>query len=249
MSRTRVMGIVNVTPDSFSDGGEFFEPRQAANHALQLVRDGADVLDFGAESTRPGHTPVSAGEEQERLLEALELFRREAPDAIVSVDTRHLETAEVCLERGLADAINWTGGGIPPAAAAAARFSAGLALMRIDGGFSPQGMLAAAVEAGCSPEAVLLDPGIGFTASREEDLGLVKSAASHAREFNLLLGVSRKRVLRYAARSETVADIDALSSAAALAALASGFAMVRVHNVAATVQAFRIWNAFQTEGK
>ena len=101
LSSTRVMGIVNVTPDSFSDGGLYMRPGDAVAHARTLVRDGADIIDVGAESTRPGHRPLPAAAEWARLAPVLHQLMRELPDMPVSVDTYHTETAQRALDAGL----------------------------------------------------------------------------------------------------------------------------------------------------
>src|SRR3954463_1690153 len=100
-ARTLVMGVVNVTPDSFSDGGRFFEPKQAIDHALKLLADGADILDIGGESTRPGkREPVNQKIELDRVLPIIEAVRSKAPDALISIDTYRASTARACVEAG-----------------------------------------------------------------------------------------------------------------------------------------------------
>lgn len=256
LSETRVMGIVNVTPDSFSDGGKYIDPAKAAAHAARLAGEGADIIDFGAESTRPGHTPVTAREEQSRLLPALERYAETAgAETIVSVDTRHLSTARLVLEKSLADAVNWVGGAeTEEIARIAAGAGAGLVLMRNgecgDSGFDVReirdalkAMRSCAIAAGVREDSILVDPGIGFGTARADDVELLRNLGVFREAGGVLAGVSRKRVLRDLLRC----GLDGLSAGAsvgaALAAKACGAAAVRVHDVLETVQAFKVWDA------
>ena len=201
--RTLVMGIVNVTPDSFSDGGLYFNPEAAVAHALQLIEEGAEILDLGAESTRPGSrgavgafdfSLVSADEEQARLLPVLEGILKERPDAVVSVDTYKAATAQAAL-LACAEIVNDVSGFAWDAemAATCASFRAGVVLMHTRGRpeewrtqeqLGPDELLAmvreglaasldAATVAGISSEAVVLDPGYGFGKSFEENYFLL----------------------------------------------------------------------------
>jgi dihydropteroate synthase len=205
--RTMVMGVVNVTPDSFSDGGLFLDPEAAVAHALMLLDEGADLIDLGAESTRPGSyagggsqqaPTVSADEEQVRLLPVLEGIFRERPDAIVSVDTYKAVTARAALEAG-AEIVNDVSGFAWDAAMAAvcAELGAGVVLMHTRGRpdewrTQPQlesdallasvreglaASLTAAKAAGILPEAVVLDPGYGFGKRFDENYRLLARQA------------------------------------------------------------------------
>jgi len=179
--RTLLAGIVNVTPDSFSDGGRFLDPEKAAEHALQLVLDGADMIDLGAESTRPGAKRVTAAEEIKRLLPVIQALRKKT-DAILSVDTAKIEVAKKCLEEG-ADVINDTSGlrvSGKKMAAAVKSFHAGLILMHSRG--TPEtmqemteyqdlqgeilkelaGSIEIALKNGVERERIMIDPGLGF---------------------------------------------------------------------------------------
>jgi len=222
--RTLVMGIVNITPDSFSDGGLFLDPEAAVEHGLRLLEEGADILDLGAESTRPGSSAVSAirpaisaNEEQARLLPALEGILRARPDAIVSVDTYKAVTARAALKAG-AEIVNDVSGFKWDAemTLACAEAGCGLVLMHTRGrpeewGAQPplgpdalldavrEGLTASlekAVAAGIPLERIVLDPGYGFGKRFEENYTLLaRQAELLALGRPLLAGVSRKSFL------------------------------------------------------
>ena len=225
--RTLVMGVVNLTPDSFSDGGRFQQSEQAVEHALRLLRHGAAMVDLGAESTRPGsraghpdQAAVSAAEEQDRLLPVLELLRRARPEAIVSVDTYKAATARAALAAG-AEIINDVSGFTWDSAmpAVCARAGCGVVLMHTRGRphewrdqsqLAPEAVVAMvrdgladslrlAVSAGLAPESIVLDPGYGFGKRLEENYALLRAQASLlALGRPLLAGLSRKSFLRQA---------------------------------------------------
>lgn len=248
--RPLVMGIVNVTPDSFSDGGNYFDPAAAVGHALRLVHEGADVLDIGGESTRPGAAPVPEGDELRRVVGVVaELARRTTVP--LSVDTMKPEVARACLEAGAA-IINDVSGFRDPAMIAVAReFRAGALAMHMLG--EPRTMqqapqytdvvaevvhylqerLRVLGESGIPPEAVCLDPGIGFGKSQAHNLTLLANlGAVAALRRPVCLGVSRKGFIGQICGRETPAR-DAGSLAVACFAAARGTAHVlRVHDVA-----------------
>ena len=221
--RTLVMGVVNITPDSFSDGGSCLRPEMAAAYALRLLEEGADLIDLGAESTRPGSRAgaedptVSAEEEQARLLPAIERILQIQPDAILSVDTYKAETAQAALEAG-AEIINdvsgftWDG----RLAAVCARLGAGAVLShtrgrpedwRTQAQLEPDALLAmvrdglaasleAAAAAGIPADAIVLDPGYGFGKRFQENYALLaRQRELLAPGRPLLAGVSRKSFL------------------------------------------------------
>jgi dihydropteroate synthase len=221
--RTLVMGIVNITPDSFSDGGSFLDPKAAIAHALQLLEEGADILDLGAESTRPGSqigadSPlVGSEEEQARLLPVIEGILRARPDAILSVDTYKAATARVTLKAG-AEIVNDVSGFAWDAgmAAVCAEFQAGVVLMytrgrpeewRTQTPLSPKELLAnvlgglavsqtIAEGAGIRHDAAVLDPGYGFGKRFQENYALLaRQEELLALGRPLLAGVSRKSFL------------------------------------------------------
>ena len=188
--RTLVMGVVNVTPDSFSDGGRYFAPGAALAHARRLLAEGADLLDLGAESTRPGAAPVTAAEQIRRLAPVLEALAGE-PGACVAVDTASAQVAEYALERGARVVNDVTALADPGMAERVAAAGAGVVLMHMAGtpatmqrdpryedvarevGGWFAGRLAAARAAGIAAEAVALDPGIGFGKTAEHNLQLL----------------------------------------------------------------------------
>ncbi len=266
--RPRVMGIVNVTPDSFSDGGQFLESGAGFDHALRLIADGADILDIGGESTRPGAAPVSEAEELARVVPLIAGIRAESP-VTISIDT--MKPAVACAAMA-AGATIWNDvsalGFAPDAPAVAAELGCEVVLMhmlgqpgtmqdapRYDDVVSEvEAFLLSRVEiawaAGVAREKIWLDPGIGFGKTPQHNLALIAAlprlvALGH----RVLLGASRKRFI--AALDPLGAAPDARlggSLAAHLAGAAAGVAAVRVHDVRETVQALTIWTAIQAEG-
>ena len=223
--RAVVMGIVNTTPDSFSDGGRFLDPEAACAHGLALVADGAEILDIGGESTRPGSEGVSADEEIRRVLPVIQALRR-ATDIPISIDTSKASVARAALEAG-AEIINDVTGlrGDPQMPALAAEFRAGVVIMHMQG--TPRTMQSApaygdvvaevgeffrhslerAIASGLDPMSIALDPGIGFGKTPAHNLALLaglESFASLGRP--LLLGVSRKSLLGHLAKSSAMED-------------------------------------------
>ena len=260
LSAPRVMGIVNVTPDSFSDGGAHADAGGAIAHGERLLAEGADILDIGGESTRPGAQPVPAEVELARVLPVLDaLLKLGCP---VSVDTRHAQVMRAVLARG-ADIINDINALRAPSAleVIAAHANCGVCLMHMRG--APKSMQqrlayddvvaevsdflqdrAARLRAhGVAAQRIVLDPGIGFGKSVEHNLALLRRQAELlALGYPLLLGWSRKSTLG-AVTGREVAARGAASLAAALAAVQSGARVVRVHDVAATVDALKVWQA------
>lgn len=215
--RTLLMGILNVTPDSFSDGGQFLSPGAALDHALRLLDDGADLLDLGGESTRPSSTPISPAEEQARVLPVLRSLLAARPDAIVSIDTYHAETARLAVEAG-AEIVNDVSGHLwdPQMSAACAALGCGAILMHTRGRphqWRTQSPLApaevvplvlrdleagahAALAAGIARDAIVLDPGFGFGKVRDENYPLLAHLDQlHTLGFPILAGLSRKSFL------------------------------------------------------
>jgi dihydropteroate synthase len=264
LSVPRVMGIVNVTPDSFSDGGQFADERAAIAHCEQLVGEGADILDIGGESTRPGARMPSADEELARVLPVLrQALTLGVP---VSVDTSEPLVMRAALDLG-ADIINDVRALQRPGAldAAAAHGSAGVCLMHMQG--EPGTMQAApryddsvldvaaflahrrdaALVAGIGFDRIALDPGIGFGKSLAHNLALL--ARQHelvCLGSPLLVGWSRKSTLGALTGRDVNQRLPA-SIAAALIAVERGARIVRVHDVAATVDALTIWRATTTQ--
>jgi dihydropteroate synthase len=258
MSRPLVMGVVNVTPDSFSDGGRFLDPGAALSHARRLIAEGADILDIGGESTRPGAEPVSEADEIARVVPLVEAVR--ARSAIrISIDTMKPAVASAAVAAGATmwndvTALRWSDDSLP----VAAELGCEVVLMHMLG--EPRTMqddpryddvvsevrafLAeradAAMAAGVAREKIWLDPGIGFGKTVEHNLALLANLGSLVElGFPVVLGASRKRFI---AALEPGAGDDRLggSLAAALTGAAAGVAAVRVHDVRETVQALAI---------
>lgn len=260
--RTLIMGILNCTPDSFSDGGRYLEPRQARARLHEMVAEGADLIDVGGESTRPGSLPVSAEEEWRRIEPVFAEARRAAIEVSLSVDTQKAWVAERALAMG-ASIVNDVSAlrNDPGMADVVGSYGAGVVLMHMLG--TPATMqsdpryddvveevfeflrerAAFAVSAGIAPEQIVLDPGIGFGKGLEHNLELLRSLpAAHVLEYPILVGASRKRFL--GALTGLAAPERAQPSVAAhvYAALA-GAHIVRVHDVLATARAIAIVDA------
>ncbi|MBL8568792.1 MAG: dihydropteroate synthase [Phreatobacter sp.] len=258
--RPAVMGILNVTPDSFSDGGRFFDPATAIRHAEAMVEQGADILDIGAESTRPygGQKPVTAEDEIARLASVL-------PDIVklglpVSIDTIKADVARWALDRG-AVILNDVWGLQKDAAMAplAADYGVPVIVMHnreaadaIDIMADVLGFLARSVEiaeaAGIARDRIAVDPGIGFGKTPEQSIEtLGKLARLKALGLPVLVGASRKRFIDTVSPSTTDERIGGSLAAHVLAAEA-GAAIIRAHDVAETVQAMKVWAAIRARG-
>jgi len=260
--RTLVMGILNVTPDSFSDGGSYATPENALTRALQMLEQGADILDVGGESTRPGSTPLPPSDEQARVLPVIRAILKQRSNTVISVDTYHAETARLAVEAG-AEIVNDVSGHLwdTRMAETCAQLGCGAVLMHTrgrPGEWKMQAGLASgevvplvltgleqlarsAIAAGAVPNSVALDPGFGFGKIGAENYPLLASL-SKLRElgFPILVGLSRKSFLRLAATGDSepavpnVAQEKLLSAtlAANTAAILAGAHIVRVHDVA-----------------
>jgi dihydropteroate synthase len=261
LSRPRVMGIVNVTPDSFSDGGRHATAAAARAHCERLVEEGADLLDIGGESTRPGALAPDPSEELARVLPVIEAALRLGVP--VSVDTSEPMVMRAALALGV-DVVNDVRALRRPGALAcvAEHPAAGVCLMHMRG--EPATMQAQAdygdvvaevgdflarraaevAAAGVAPERVVLDPGIGFAKRPEHNLELLRRQQELVAHLGrpLLVGWSRKGTLGLLT-GRAANDRLAASVAAALAAVHHGAAIVRVHDVAATVDALKVWQA------
>jgi dihydropteroate synthase len=250
------MGIVNVTPDSFSDGGRYLSTERAIEHALKLKDEGAHILDIGGESTRPGSAPVSVAEELARVLPVLEGLR--GAEIALSVDTMKPEVMAAALAAG-ADMINDVRGfETPGALQAIADSGCGLCVMHMRGmpgnmqvepvyadvaaevaGYLRQRLIAAQA-AGIAVERMLIDPGFGFGKTLAHNLALFKNLARLTDIAPVLAGVSRKSFLG-ALSGRATEDRLLPSVIAALLAIQSGVAVVRVHDVRESVEAIRLW--------
>jgi len=260
--RPRVMGVVNVTPDSFSDGGRFLGAERAIDQARLLLRQGADMLDIGGESTRPGAAPVSASEEIARILPVVRALRAES-EAPISIDTMKPEVMRAAAAEGAAIWNDITALGFSPdSLPVAAELGCEVMLMHMQG--EPRTMqdnpvyadvvaevcaflderAMAAMAAGVKREAIWLDPGIGFGKTLEHNLQLLANLDKlKALGFKTVLGVSRKRFLRAIDKTaEAATDRLGGSLAGAIVGAEAGMDAVRVHDVRETVQALRTFS-------
>ncbi|RJG20911.1 dihydropteroate synthase [Paenibacillus thiaminolyticus] len=253
--RTLIMGILNVTPDSFSDGGRYNRVDAALRHAKEMLESGADIIDIGGESTRPGHQPVGQEEELERVLPVIEALRRELPQAPISVDTYKAEVARQALEAG-AHIMNdiWGCKKEPEMAHIAARYGCPLILMhnRPERRYDPfieevkvdlLASVALAKEAGVKDDQIWLDPGIGFAKTGEDNLILM----SHLDElcalgYPVLLGTSRKKFIRDTLQLPVDDVVEGTAATVALG-IAQGCQIVRVHDVASIARTARMCDA------
>ena len=254
------MGVINITPDSFSDGGRFLRPDHATQEAQRQLRAGADVIDLGAQSTRPGAEEAGGEEECRRLLPALKAIRSLAPGALISVDTFLAPVAAAALEAG-ADWVNDVSGGQrdPDLLSVVANACCPVVLMHSRGNSRTmdqmtdyddvveevrQGLLLrteAALRAGVRKELILWDPGLGFAKSHEQNLMLLEGLETLAQEsFPLLVGPSRKRFI-----GAVLNEPDPLARIWGTAAVVcrcaqAGVAVVRVHDVGPMAQTLRM---------
>ncbi len=261
-ARARVMGILNVTPDSFSDGGQHHALEFALEHAEQMIEDGVDIIDIGGESTRPGAPPVSLEDELQRVMPVLYALRDLGP--AISVDTYKPQVMREAIIAGV-DMINDINGFRAPGAIEAVQDSdCALCMMHMQS--DPQHMqlapsytdvvdeviaflrdrAEALLAAGIDPRRLCIDPGFGFGKTVEHNYALLKATSRLISELNLplLAGLSRKSMVG-AVTGKPVEQRMAGSVGGALAAVAQGALIVRVHDVAETVDALKVWHAAQ----
>jgi dihydropteroate synthase len=259
--RTMVMGVVNVTPDSFSDGGSYGGADDATKHALQMVGDGADLLDVGGESTRPGSDPIPADEERHRVLPVIEAIVKERPDLPVSVDTRKSKVATAALEAG-ATIVNDISAGADPAMFHVVRNAgAGMVLMHMLG--EPKTMqenptyhdvvadvrgflgarIEAAVAAGIDHDQLCVDPGIGFGKTLEHNLSILREIGAFQHlGVPTLVGPSRKGFIGSLTGTEVDERVEGTAGVVAWCA-AHSVDVVRVHDVKQMVRVVRVVDA------
>lgn len=257
--RPCVMGILNVTPDSFSDGGHHAGTDQAVAHAEQMILEGADIVDVGGESTRPGALPVSVVEEISRVVPVVRaLVRKNIP---VSVDTRHRDVMDAVLQEGASMINDIQALQEPGALSLLAGYEAAICLMHMQGepGTMQRNPLYGDVvsevwaflharariaeQSGIGRSRILLDPGFGFGKTLDHNLALLRTLETGTRgDYPVLVGMSRKSFLGHLTGQGT-GDRLVPSVAAALVAVSRGVWMLRVHDVAPTCQALKIWQA------
>jgi dihydropteroate synthase len=267
LSSPKVMGIVNVTPDSFSDGGKFSQTNLAVAQALKLADEGAGILDIGGESTRPNATPVSLQEELDRVIPVIEALVSQV-NIPISIDTYKPAVMQAAIRAG-ASMVNdvralQEGAGLKQSAIEiVAKSNVGVCLMHMQG--TPQTMqqnpqyndvvndikvflntrLQACLQAGCKPADILFDPGFGFGKTREHNITLLQNLESFADLGQpLLVGLSRKSVLGQVTGNDVDARLYA-SIAASVIAVMKGAKILRVHDVKATVEALKVVSAIQ----
>jgi dihydropteroate synthase len=266
------MGIVNITPDSFSDGGQLIDSEGATVHALRLIDEGADIVDIGGESTRPGlHMAVSATDELDRVLPVVQAVRRLRPDALISVDTYKARTAQAAVEAG-ADIVNDVSGLTwdSEMAVTCAALRCGVTVMHTRGRWEdwkdlpplPRGEViplvrrelqehaSAALAAGIDRESIVLDPGVGFGKRMEENYPLIAHLNSIGElGFPLMAGASRKSFLGQSIAARTEGATPAVDRrlyatlAANTAAILCGAHILRIHDVRAALEAAAVADA------
>lgn len=262
MDRPRIMGIVNVTPDSFSDGGRLGSVDAAVAHAIELVEQGADILDVGGESTRPGSDPVPVDEELRRVIPVVEALRAKT-EALISVDTRKARVMREAADAG-ADILNDVSALTFDEDALEAAYDSGLPIMLMHAKGDPKTMndnpvysdvvldvfdflerrVAACQAAGIPKAKLIVDPGIGFGKHLEHNVAVLSAMSLfHALGVPVLLGASRKKLIGQICNVEEPTARVPGSIAAALSSVAQGVQIIRVHDVAETKQAIAVWQA------
>ncbi len=261
LERPLIMGIVNVTPDSFSDGGRFTSAQAAIEHGLHLVQQGADIVDIGGESTRPGAETVSVEEEKRRVLPVIQALA--ADGLVVSIDTRKPEVMQAALDAGAVMVNDVMALRAPGALQVVSATQAAVCLTHMQG--EPQTMqqmpdyqdvvqevktfldarVAACMQAGISRERIVIDPGFGFGKTLAHNLALLKNLARLAvGEVPVMAGLSRKSMLG-AISGRGNGEREYAGIAAHMLALMQGARLLRVHDVAAMCDARAVWNAVE----
>jgi dihydropteroate synthase len=261
--RTLIMGVVNVTPDSFSDGGRFFDPEAAVAHGLRLVEDGADILDVGGESTRPGSDPVPADQEVDRVIPVIKRMAAEV-DVPISIDTRKPQVASAAVEVGAVIVNDVAAGREPGMLDVVAETAAGFVLMHMHG--RPKTMqreeplhantvvervhadlgarIEASVDAGIDHDRLAVDSGLGFGKTEEASLRLMREVEAFL-DFRLplVVGPSRKSFIGHALGDLPVDERMEGTAGAAAYMAARGAHVVRVHDVKEVARVLRVVDA------
>jgi len=238
------MGILNVTPDSFSDGGQWIDVSQAVAHALEMLRDGADIIDVGGESTRPGHEPVPADEELRRVIPVIRAIREHAPDSIISIDSYKAQVADAAVTAG-AKIVNDVWGFLrdPDMAQVAAKHKVPAVVMHNQEHTEYEDLIhdiirslrrsiRTAVAAGLPPELIIIDPGIGFGKTALQNLDTMREMAElRVLGRPILLGTSRKSTIGRVLGGLPATDRVEGTAATVALGIERGAEIVRVHDV------------------
>ncbi|HJQ30627.1 MAG TPA: dihydropteroate synthase [Pyrinomonadaceae bacterium] len=268
--RTLVMGVINLTPDSFSDGGRYFTRKRAWENAEKMIENGADIVDIGGESTRPGASPISEAEELRRVQRYLGIMMSIIADCTYSIDTTKPPVARAALEAGCEIVNDISGLRFDPVLAdVAARYDAGLILMHSRGTFETmhkqepvddilkevsddwRRAIAEAERRGVRREKIVLDPGIGFSKTQKQNVELIARLDVLARDFAdfpLLVGTSRKSFVGHLLGGAPVNKRVHGTMATVAAAAMRGAQIVRVHDVRAAVETVRVIDAIKAAG-
>ena len=268
--RTLVMGVINLTPDSFSDGGRYFSRKRAWENAEKMIENGADIIDIGGESTRPGASPVSEAEELRRVQLQLGMMMMITGESVYSIDTTKPAVARAALEAGCEIVNDISGLRFDPELAdVAARYEAGLILMHSRGTFETMHRqepvedilkevagdwlraIAEAERRGVRREKIVLDPGIGFSKTQKQNVELIARLDVLARDFAdfpLLVGTSRKSFVGHLLGGAPVNKRVHGTMATVAAAALRGAQIVRVHDVRAAVETVRVIDAIKAAG-
>lgn len=260
LARPHIMGILNVTPDSFSDGGKYNHKEQALQYALQMIKDGATIIDIGGESTRPGATPVSVKEELQRVIPVVEALAQH--DVIISVDTSEPEVIRQAVKKGAHIWNDVRALSRPDALAVAAELDIPVVIMHMRGEPTTMNQLAnyedvveevlreltvrveAAISAGVRADNIIIDPGFGFAKNASHNLKLLQNFwRLNELGYPVLSALSRKRFIGEALEGAEVKDRIIGSVTAHLLSIQQGASIVRVHDVKATSDAIKIWCA------
>lgn len=256
-----IMGILNVTPDSFSDGGHFDTVEKAVSHARQMIEEGVDIIDIGGESTRPGHTPLSSKEEMDRVLPVIEKIR-EFSDIPISIDTYKAESMDLALSAG-ADIANdiWGFKKDPDMKDVVKKHDSPVILMhnkkvaeykdfKIDYVEDIKESIKLAKEAGIGDDKIILDPGVGFAKNYKRDLQAIKYLDSYVKlGYPVLLATSRKRFIGAATGVDNPLDRLAGTIATTVYGATLGASIFRVHDVKANKEALAMTTEIMVEGK
>ncbi|WP_322908078.1 dihydropteroate synthase [Paenibacillus campi] len=257
---TKIMGILNITPDSFSDGGNYTSVERAVAHALQMVAEGADVIDIGGESTRPGHAPVSEAEELSRVLPVIAALHKQLPQLPLSIDTYKAEVARQSIQAG-AHIVNDVWGGMADERMfeVVAQLGCPYILMHnrhnmdyddlaVNVRSDLEQRIEQAIATGIDPGQIILDPGIGFAKTGAHNLQLMRRLDElHSLGYPLLLGTSRKRFIRGVLDADADDVVEGTLATTAFG-IAQGCGMIRVHDVRANKKLAMMCDAMLHKG-